>query len=202
MRSADQMRCWPSNRCKYGMQNDLRRWLRLVESSAPDTSSRHLRAILAVGIHNTGELGELETALTLWGEGSTREAQPLLLSLGPVAARYATVDRAMLYRGFLPSDQQWEQLRVHRQFTIETSPNAPLASWSLSKAKVTQFMVGWERAWVMIGKPTADLDVFINCVAFHRLAKPRQHMDVQQEVIVKMPPVMTVKRAELAVHRS
>lgn len=166
-----------------------------------EADSRHLRAILAVGIHNTGELGELETALTLWGEGSTREAQPLLLSLGSVAARYATVDRPMLYRGFLPSEQQWDQLRVHRQFAIETPSNAQLASWSLSKAKVTQFMFGWERPWLMIGKATADLDVFINCVAFHRLAKPRQHMDVQQEVIVKMPPVMTVHRAEVTVHR-
>ena len=147
----------------------------------------------------SGELGELSAALSLWGQGDVR-AQLMLLSLRSVAAQFATVKRHQLHRGFLPSREQWEQLRARRRIVIVTPAEAPLASWSLSPAAVKRVMKGSDTPWMSIRKQTADLDVIINCAAFHRQARgilrpaldPFQQIDLHEEVIVKMPAVMWV----------
>ena len=97
---------------------------------------------------------------------------------------------------------------ARRRIVIVTAAEAPLASWSLSPAAVKRIMKGSDRPWMSIRKPTADLDVIINCAAFHRqvpgilrsaLDKPFQQIDIQQEVIVKMPPVMWVPSRRITI---
>lgn len=166
--------------------NDLRRWMMVAQT------------LCEAKINNTGKLGELEAALAMWGEGLTKRAQPLLLSLEAVAKPFADVSQQFLYRGFLPSRDQWEQLHTIKQFEMATPAETPLASWSLSRKAVKEFMWGFEDPWVLIRKPTATLDVFINKVEFYRRTQPFQNMHTQQEVIVKMPPTMTISRREIA----
>lgn len=165
---------------------NLKNWLSICETE---------RALIVTETVHTGDLGDLETALNAWVSGSMRQAQSQLLALSTVADRFSTVNKSFLFRGFIPTAKQWSDYQTG-QFVIETPQTEPLASWSFSRKSVVDFMYGWDRPWVVIHKPSSELDIFINLTEFDRVAKPFTAMSVQKEIIVRMPPMLHVTKAE------
>jgi hypothetical protein len=144
----------------------------------------------------------LEIALDLWVEGKMRRAETLLLGMDDAARPYRGGVPDRLYRGFLPTAIQWDAFRATKQFSIHTDPSMPFASWSASPKAVKDFMIGWERPWMMLMKPSAELNIFINLVQYAAIAKPRTQMVRQKEVIIRMPPAMQIMRQNVrSVHK-
>ena len=141
-------------------------------------------------LNNSGDIGKLEHALNLWVEGKMKVAQALLLQLESMTEQFRNNIPAILYRGFLVSEDQYIEIKHTKHFVIKSNPAAPLASWSTSKEEVHNFMFGWERPWIMLAKKSTDLDVFINLSLFTSETKPFTKMGLNEEIIVKMPTMM------------
>jgi hypothetical protein len=132
-------------------------------------------------------------ALSTWVCGDMDEVQNDLLAL-EATANHFTSGHAALYRGYMPDRAQKESLRQNGFFDI-ISAGRPLASWSSEQDSATDFMFGFDSAYVVIKKE--GLDEFCDLVRFDEEAQPFTKMRAQDEVIVKMPPVLRVNASDI-----
>ena len=152
------------------------RWLEINETTLPRGP------LSGFPIRNTDELGKLEDALCLWVGGDCQEAEPYLLAMRSEMVPF-NPQQGVLYRGLVIDDIDQVHKAMRDGITI-THQGKSLESWSGDAMACEDFMVGWDRPWIMIEADGSEMDTLIDLEIFDRDAKPFTRMHEQREVIV------------------